>query len=103
MNKGKMKTINLNAEPDYDIVLIPHYSEANNCWWFLLILEREVVSAACFIQLNSKRARECQKEGNDLQNSLFQKIVRLLIMLIMLRDAYFNHFGNFFPPQRNVK
>ena len=62
VNKGKMKTINRNAEPEYDIVLIPHYSEANSCWHFLLILEREMVSTACTIQLNSKREIECQKK-----------------------------------------
>lgn len=43
VNEGKMKTINLNAESEYDIVLISHYSEVNNCflfWCFLLILEK---------------------------------------------------------------
>lgn len=57
-----MKTINLNAEPECDIVLIPHHSEANNCWCFLLILEREVVSAGCFIQPNSKSERMSERE-----------------------------------------
>lgn len=71
MNKGKIKTINLNAEPKCDIVLTPHYSEANNCWCFLLILEREVVYAGCFIQPNSKRG--CQKERKRLAELIVSK------------------------------
>lgn len=74
MNKRKMKTINLNAEPECDFVLTPRYSEANNGWCFLLILEREVVSAACFIQLTSETERMSERtKRKDLLNSLLPK------------------------------
>lgn len=99
MNKGKMKTINLNAESEYDIVLISHYSEANNCflfWCFLLILEK-------WCLLNAKR-EQVRWKRKTCRNHCFKRVVRLLIMLITLRVAYFNHFSIFFPPpQRNVK
>lgn len=81
-----MKTINLNSESECAIVLIPQYSESNNDRCFLLILERELVPAACFIQLTSKTERisKRRKKGRLAEFIVSKEYVRPLIATMLI-------------------